>query len=80
MPRPLRYTLALILLAVSLVLLAWAFWPAERVIRRQLIQPIEIQLPTSGSSLPMQREFAWTHQFIETAGLPIVAARFALII
>ncbi len=80
MSKPLRYTLALILLAGSLLLLAWAFWPHERVIRRQLIQPTEIELPTSGSSLPLQREFAWTYQFIETAGLPIVAARFALII
>jgi len=80
MSKPLRYTLALILLAVSLVLLAWAFWPAGRVIRRQLLQPTEIELPTPGSTLPLQCEVAWTQQFIETAGLPIVAARFALII
>jgi hypothetical protein len=80
MSKPLRYTLALILLAGSLFLLAWAYWPHERVIRRQFIQPTEMQLPTPGSSLPMQREFAWTHQTVETASLPLAAARFALIL
>lgn len=69
MSKPLRYTLALVILAGSLVLLAWAFWPGERVIRRQFIQPTEMQLPTPGSSLPMEREFAWTHQFVEMACL-----------
>jgi hypothetical protein len=80
MSKPLRYTLALVILAGSLALLAWAFWPGERVIRRQFIQPTEMQLPTPGSSLPMQREFAWTHQFVEMACLPVVADRFALIL
>jgi hypothetical protein len=80
MSKPLRYTLALVILAGSLALLAWAFWPGERVIRRQFIQPTEMQLPTPGSLLPMQCEFAWTNQPLEMACPIRVADRFALIL
>jgi hypothetical protein len=80
MSKPLRYTLALALLAGSLVLLAWAFWPGERVIRRQFIQPTEMQLPTPGGSLLLQRHLAWTNQPFEKACPIRVADRFALIL
>ncbi len=80
MSKPLRYTLALVLLAVSLVLLAWASWPGERVIRRQYIQPTEMQLPTPDGSLLFQRHLAWVNPPRQMACLIRVADRFALIL
>lgn len=80
MKRPVRLILSVILLVASLVLLAWAFWPGPRVVRRQFIQPIEMQLPTPESFDPLLREFVWEHQTVETACRPRVAIRFALIL
>jgi hypothetical protein len=80
MKKPLRLALALIVLALSLVLLVWAFWPQEREVRRRFIQPTEMQLPTPGSSLLMLRKFVWANQNDETACLPLVTDRFALIL
>ncbi len=80
MSKPLRYTLALALLAGSLALLVWAFWPGERVIRRQFIQPTEMQLPAPGGSLLLPRGLAWMNQPLEMACPIRVADRFALIL
>lgn len=80
MSKPLRYTLALVLLAVSLALLAWASWPGERVIRRQFIQPTEMQLPTPGGSLLFQRDLAWVNPPLQMACPIRMADRFALIL
>jgi hypothetical protein len=41
-----RLVSAVLLLLVSLILLAWGFLPGARTIRRQKIQPTEMQLPT----------------------------------
>lgn len=80
MSKPLRYTLALVILAGSLFLLAWAFWPGERIVRRQYIQPTEMQLPTPGGALLLQRGLAWMNQPLEMACPIRVADRFALIL
>jgi len=80
MPKSLRYTLALIILAGSLFLLAWAFWPGERIVRRQFIQPTEMQLPTPGGLLLLQRDLAWANQPLEMACSIRVADHFALIL
>lgn len=58
MSKPLRLALALALLAGSLILLAWAFWPGERVIQRRWIAPTEMQLPNRGGSLSTPGEKA----------------------
>jgi hypothetical protein len=41
-----RLVSAVVLLLISLTLLAWGFLPGVRTIRRQKIQPTEMQLPT----------------------------------
>lgn len=58
MSKPLRLALALALLAGSLILLAWAFCPGERVIQRRWIAPTEMQLPGPGGSLSAPAEKA----------------------
>lgn len=47
--KPLRLSLAIILLTVSLALLIWGFWPAKRETRVQPISPSEMTLPTPQS-------------------------------
>ena len=42
----LRLVLAVIVLAVSLTLLIWGFWPSERETRILPVQPSEMSLPT----------------------------------
>jgi hypothetical protein len=80
MKKPVRLFLALICLAASLILLAWAFWPGPRVLRRQYLQPTEMQLPTPQSSIPLWREFAWEKPPLQTACAWLSADRFALIL
>lgn len=80
MSKPLRYTLALALLAGSLILLAWAYWPGERVIHRRYIQPTEMQLPAPGGSLLLRRDLTWARRPLEMACPICVADRFALIL
>jgi hypothetical protein len=43
--KALRLTLALLILAASLGLLAWAFAPGPREVRRQPVEPTQMQLP-----------------------------------
>jgi hypothetical protein len=75
-----RLTLAVIVLAIAVALLAWSSLPGPRVLRRQTLQPTEMQLPTPQSFAPLLREFVWVHLPVETACLPVAAARFALIL
>lgn len=49
MTRRMRVLLGVVLLAVSLTLLAWGFWPAPRETRVQPIPPAGLQLPTPAS-------------------------------
>jgi len=53
--RTLRLALAIIILAVSISLLLWSFWPAARERRVQPIPPAELQLPTPSTQLPAMR-------------------------
>lgn len=47
--RKIRLALAVIILAVSIVLLVWGFSPNPRETRIQNISPTEMQLPTPSS-------------------------------
>ena len=47
-----RFSLALVLLIVSLSLLIWGFWPTKRETHIQPISPTEMTLPTSQSFIP----------------------------
>ena len=47
-----RLILFLIILAVSLVLLLWGFWPLVYVQRVLPLPPDSLQLPTPGACLP----------------------------
>lgn len=49
MTRRMRIALGLLILAFSLALLAWGFWPARLETRVQPIPPAELQLPTPAS-------------------------------
>jgi hypothetical protein len=50
---PVRLILAIVFTLASLTLLLWSLWPPERTIRRQFIQPTEMQLPTPDSFVPV---------------------------
>jgi hypothetical protein len=53
----LRLGLALLLLAVSLVLLLWGYLPLVRESRSMLIPPADLQLPPPEGWLPLLLEF-----------------------
>jgi hypothetical protein len=80
MKKSVRMVFALTVLVASLALLVWAFWPGERIVRRQFIQPTEMQLPTPEGLAPLLTEFVWAHQPVETACALVAADRFALIL
>jgi hypothetical protein len=44
--RQVRVALGIVILALSLILLIWGFWPGRREVRTQPISPAELQLPT----------------------------------
>ena len=44
--RQLRTALGIVILAISLILLVWGFWPTRREVLTQPISPTELQLPT----------------------------------
>jgi hypothetical protein len=50
--KTLRLTLALLFLVASLTLLAWGSMPNRREVRRQFIEPTEMQLPAPEGFLP----------------------------
>ena len=50
--------LAVMILAISLVILAWGLLPGERIIERQTIKPTEMQLPTPSSFIPIGKFLA----------------------
>jgi hypothetical protein len=47
--KRIRLALAILILTISLTLLIWGFWPAQRETRVQPISPSEMQLPTPSS-------------------------------
>ncbi|PWH12533.1 MAG: hypothetical protein DDG60_12670 [Anaerolineae bacterium] len=80
MLKSLRYTLALAVLAVSLILLAWAFWPSERVIQRRYLYPTDMQLPTPGGSLSLPHQMAANIPCCVRVCRIYMAERFVLIL
>ncbi len=75
-----RLALAVVVLVTSLAILAWSFWPGARLVRRQKLQPTEMQLPTPGSLLvPAQRLLAGLEHSMEAARLLHGADRFGVL-
>jgi hypothetical protein len=44
--RQLRIALGIVILVLSIILLAWGFFPRRHEVRTQPISPTELQLPT----------------------------------
>jgi hypothetical protein len=55
--KRLRLFLGIVILAGSLAILIWSYWPVPRETRVQPISPSEMQLPTP-ESLRFEREIA----------------------
>ncbi len=76
----LRLIFAIVVLITSLAVLAWSFLPGARIVKRQKIQPTEMQLPTPASDAPLHRYFAWLDHSNEAARAIHGADRFVLLI
>ncbi len=74
-----RLTMTVIVLTTSLLLLAWSLLPGPRIVRRQRIQPTEMQLPTPESYAPLHRALARDGKTFEAARAVHGANRFVLI-
>ncbi|RPH60107.1 MAG: hypothetical protein EHM81_06930 [Chloroflexi bacterium] len=74
-----RLALAVVALLVSASLLAWSLLPGPRVVRRQQIQPVEMQLPAPGSFVPLKRSLAWEGKSFAAERAIHGATRFVLI-
>lgn len=76
----LRLVFALVMLVVSLAALAWSFLPGARIVRRQKIQPTEMQLPTPSGYKPSDRFLADLNTYKIVTRAIHGADRFALLI
>jgi hypothetical protein len=76
----LRLIFAVLVLVTSLAVLAWSFLPGARIVRRQKIQPTEMQLPTPASYVPLRRYLTWLDNSLEAARAIHGADRFVLLI
>jgi hypothetical protein len=75
-----RLVFAVVMLVTSLAVLAWSFLPGARIVRRQKIQPTEMQLPTPSSYyLPSHRALAWLDHSMEAVRVIHGADRFVLL-
>jgi len=74
-----RLVFAVLVLVTSLGVLLWSFLPGARIVRRQKIQPTEMQLPTPGSFLPSQRSLAWLEHSMEVVSIIHAADRCVLL-
>lgn len=50
--RNIRRILALLIVLISCILLAWGFWPLGEIIETLTISPADMQLPTPEGWLP----------------------------
>jgi hypothetical protein len=75
-----RLFFAVVVLVTSLAVLAWSFLPGARIVRRQKIQPTEMQLPTPASYVPLHRSFGWLDNSLEAVRAIHGADRFVLLI
>ena len=76
----LRLVFALAILAISLAALAWGFLPGARIVRRQKIQPTEMQLPTPSGFIPSGRYLAKLDYSNAAARIIYGAHSFVLVI
>ena len=75
-----RLFFAVLVLVTSLAVLAWSFLPGARIVRRQKLQPTEMQLPTPGSLIvPSHRSLAWLGHSVEVVRVIHGADRFVLL-
>ena len=74
-----RFIFAVVVLVTSLAVLAWSFLPGARIVRRQKIQPTEMQLPTPASYGPLRRYLAQMDNSLEAARAIHGADRFVLL-
>jgi hypothetical protein len=77
--KNLRLLVALVLFLVSLTLLFWAFLPARREVRRQFLEPTQMQLPTPEGYLP-RRDRLMQAVPLEQLQTAKIAACFVLIL
>lgn len=75
-----RIIFALVILVISLAALVWSFLPGARIIRRQKIQPTEMQLPNPTGVLTPARSLAGLEMKNEAARTFRGADRFVLLI
>ncbi len=77
-----RFFFAFVVLVTSLAVLAWSFLPGARIVRRQKIQPSEMQLPGAESFAPLylHQYFSWLDHSLESARAIHGADRFVLLI
>jgi hypothetical protein len=75
-----RLVFAVLVLVTSLAVLAWSFLPGARIVRRQKLQPTEMQLPTPESFIvPAHRAMAWLDHSVEVVRVIHGADRFVLL-
>jgi hypothetical protein len=76
----LRIVFAILLLVASLAVLAWSFLPGTHIVRRQKIEPTEMQLPTPASFTPTLPSMVWLDIAPEAARAMYAAGRFRLLV
>jgi hypothetical protein len=74
-----RIILALVFLVLSLSLLVWGFFPNQREVRRQPIEPTQMQLPAPEGFQPAPL-LQYSMEHIETSQTERVAACFVLLL
>ncbi|MEI7844801.1 MAG: hypothetical protein WCK35_03260 [Chloroflexota bacterium] len=80
MKASIRLTFAIVMFVISLAAITWSFLPGARIVRRQEIQPIEMQLPTQTGYFPLFKK-TLPYFCIDNASHAINGvARFVLII
>jgi hypothetical protein len=75
-----RLVFTVVILMISLAALAWSFLPGARIVRRQKIQPTEMQLPTPSGFILSGRSLAELDYFNEIDRSVKVTDRFVLLI
>jgi hypothetical protein len=78
--KPVRITIALIFLVASLSLLVWGFFPSQREVRRQPIEPTQMQLPAPEGFHQTAPLLQYSMEHIETSQTERVAACFVLLL
>jgi hypothetical protein len=79
MSKTVRITLAITTLVISISLLMWGLLPGKRQVRRQFIQPTQMQLPTPGAFVPYRVQLAHIFPLEKTQTTHFVAC-FVLIL